>query len=509
MSPQPSLSHLLSCPQVAHLENLHETDHKNIENILKTLNKNNTTLNEQGEDLQTLKDSLQETSDKLSQLKNQKLDESQLTPLLLQHLSQLPTHSDLDTMKDLLNTLAHETHTDIARLRDESLPPLLSLLQEHETQLHDLLIPKTHEPSVLCYGNDQSARISALEAKQISLELLPHSLDDLRQRLHGLEDQMRQIMKSTLSETTERNKLSNNLQKLENSQNHSKKFLEELSKDLNNFTKDFQQELENQKLQLETKASRNEFDQILEDNFQKKLKFLEKEDENEKNIELLKEFCQELEKRVFILANECRDGLEFIQSSQDQKVGILTKWILKNVRGSGGSSVVPEKGDKSDGTDIGVKCLACNQPSSHVNQKTTVGGGYSFGASEKFGGERGRDGSISPSKSGGSGAPFRVTVPETLRSLISKSREGRDPSPLSALPPQHGDYSSTQRLYDDLAESVAHAAYDDILHNTTGSGKEEFDREGDGINQPRWNNSRGSRGFPSRPSSASSRRSRR
>jgi hypothetical protein len=499
------------------LENLHETDHKDIDNILKSLHKNNTALNEQAQDIQTIKDSLQVTSDQLSSLKNQKLDESQLKPLISQQLSKLPTHSDLDTIKDLINTLANENHHELTRLHEEKLPPLISLLQEHETKLSEL-INQNHEPSVLCYGNDQSARISALESRQISLELLPQSLDDLRQRLHSLEDQSRQLMKSTLSEVSERNKLSNSIQKFENFQSQQNKSLQDLQKDLQNFVKDFNFEIENQRKENEMKVSRADLNHILEEKIEKRMKLHDtstsKEEENEKTIELIKEFCHELEKRVFILANECRDGLEFIQTAQDQKIGILTKWILKNVRGGGGGGAGggADKSEKLDGTDIGVKCLACNQPSSHVNQKTTVGGGYSFGANEKFGGERGRDGSISPSKGNGTSASYRVTVPETLRSLISKSREGREGSQ-SVLPPPHGDYySSTQRLYDDLAETaVAHTAYDDILQ-TTGSGKEEFDsREGEGINQPRWNSSRtsSSRGFPSRPSSATGRKSRR
>lgn len=414
----------------------------------------------------------------------------------------MPTSTDLETIHSLLNTLANDNQKELSRIYSEEILPLISQNKEQQNLLEELL-QKSKEPHVMCYGNDQSARISSLESRQVSLEFLPQSLEDLRQRLLSMEDQSRQIMHSILNEPFERKKLETDLWKqIETNHKKQKDVLEgSLLKEFNLFDKKIHNLNENLNKELDLKLNKNEMERLIQEKLEQRMR--QKEDEDRRaaarateatstDFDLLKEYCKELEKRVFLLANECRDGLEFVQNSQDKKIEILTKWILKN------SSQVTSggKNENGDGTDIGVKCLACNAPSSHVNHKTTVGGGFSFGASERFGGDRhGNVQNTSPGRprgNGGESAPFRVTVPESLRSLISKSREGKSSTP--PLPgPAHGDYSSTQRLYEDLNDDVS---YDDVQREDTPgtrSGKGATDRP-----QPNWKNST----FPARPSSA-------
>jgi hypothetical protein len=488
---------------------------------LKSLDDSKATIASQQQDFHLFQNSLNEINKTLTNLQNHKIDEKQFNSFLQQTLKTIPTSSDLETLHHLINSLANDSQKELSRMYSDEILPLMKQNKEDKLLLEEL-IEKSKEPHVMCYGNDQSSRISALESRQMALELLvpPQSLEDFRQRFLGIEDQLRQIMKTIFNETLER-------KQFETNQKKERDVLEgSLSKELNLLDQKIQNWNENLKNEVGVKLNRSETERLIQEKLEYRMKQKEEEDRHvaaeaaaaaraaaasaaatgsasSVDFELLKEYCKELEKRVFLLANECRDGLEFVQTSQDKKIEILTKWILKNASslaagGAGGGG----KNENGDGTDIGVKCLACNAPSSHVNHKTTVGGGFSFGANEKFGGDRhGHGQSTSPGRPGGGGggsggesAPFRVTVPESLRSLISKSREGRS----STLPPPatgaQGDYSSTQRLYDDLNDDDV--SYEDIQRgNTTGAraGKGVTDRP-----QPNWKNST----FPPRPSSA-------
>jgi hypothetical protein len=509
---------------------------------LKSLHDSNTTLDTHQTDLNSLQQTLQNIKDSLTTLQTEKLDESQLHSLLKQH----PSVTDFESLKDLLNTLANDNQEELSRLHQQEILPLITQNKQQQ-ELIDELIQKANAPVMMCYGNDQSARLSSLESRQLSLEMLPQSLEDLRQRLLSIEEQSRQVMKTTLNESLERNKLSGFCSQLEANQLTQKELLEGsftrechvLDKKINGIMNQLEREGLNWK----------EIGKFIEEKLEKRIKQKEQEDQEAVataiavalgrqamsqananasanpsaaaagDVELLKEFCQELEKRVFLLANECRDGLEFVQNTQDKKIEILTKWILKHASGVGTGTGTGKETGGGDGTDIGVKCLACNAPSSHVNQKTTVGGGFSFGASERFGGHR----NVSPGKGGGGGggggetAPFRVTVPESLRSLISRSRSAGTagtplpPTPASGPGPGPGPTSATQRLYGngngndreedldyDLDLNEEDVSYEDIQRGRTIGGS----RAGGG-SQPNWKNSQFHRTFPSRPASAS------
>lgn len=385
--------------------------------IQKSIKETNNSLDEINSNLTNLNQMQTKLSDEIKTIQKKKVDTNQLETNIAKHLEQYPTHSDLNTVKDLINSLANEQNEELNRIQENQIIPLQNKNREIINQIEELLANRPHEPSVTCYGADQSARISALELQQVKLEYLPQTIEELRRNISKLEEQSFQTMKTNLSNENEIHKLESSKNKLENAQNKQMKLIEQIQlaiSTINSTLKNNQQENDDK---LRTKLSHDDIDKIFKEINERPLKeFKDLQaslNSNNETTELMKEYCKELEKRLLLLASECRDGLEYIQNNHQEQYDALIKWVEKNILNRLSMAAAAASTQNGSSTDIGVKCLACNRSASNGINPKTFFENYHFPKNETNETKH----HTNPS------ATYRINVPETLRGLVSKSRE--------------------------------------------------------------------------------------
>ena len=334
-------------------------------------------------------------NNEIQNIEKKKLDINQLETTLQKQLEKYSTQRDLNSVKDLINTLANEQNEELQHLKQEQILPLQQKNHEILLQIEEIVRnkppPLPSEPVVTCYGADQSARISSLELQQVKLEYLPQSIEDIRRLILKLEEQSFQIMKINLNNENKINKLENEENKLENVQNKQMKLIEQIQSTIgtiNTTIKSTQQEI-NEKLHL--KVTKEDINKIIKENNENLLKeFEEKQlnsNLNNETIELIKEYCKELEKRLLLLASECRDGLEYIQNTNQEQYEALIKWIDKNIKNGltiAATAAAASMQNSNNSTDIGVKCLACNRETSNGTNSKTFFQNYTFPCKYKY-----------------------------------------------------------------------------------------------------------------------------
>mmetsp|Transcript_5195 Transcript_5195/g.7981 ORF Transcript_5195/g.7981 Transcript_5195/m.7981 type:complete len:623 (+) Transcript_5195:123-1991(+) len=427
--------------RVGHLEHLQKEDKEAKNALEREVNNLSTMSTEHGNAIQSIQEDLGTHRDKLNQLYNGKVDINDLESAVSHVLSSrsVPTDSDMTQVRDELTAMADKLHKEFEGLSDKTLTDIDGI-QQRMGALEDDVIETKNNPTtaITCFGSDQSARLAAIEGKLGTYDGSIELIDDMRARLVKSEDSLSSIMPSLTRGEEEHNRTKNALDRMETDYVRVARMLELMRVDVNAIEKRIDDDIGSSiKILFEKKPDAVEVEKIVSSMLYKKYMAGElPSDERPKQIDgggvhdedvtKLKDFVRSLERRVLVLASECREGLELLQGATDKKIETLVKWITRNKNES----------EQTDGhnTDIGVtRCLACDTVSSSVNPKVIFG--------EKNKKPNSHDDSRK-SKSKKNEDVYRIKVPEILRSTVSRSRDG---NPYSAEYPADGDTHRTSR----------------------------------------------------------------
>jgi putative ubiquitin-RnfH superfamily antitoxin RatB of RatAB toxin-antitoxin module len=244
----------------------------------------------------------------------------------------------VNDIMDMFNLLANECKKDVNALQvaqDDTTMQLSSridLLEEAQSTPGNL-----HHGPITCFGSDQSARLAAIEAKLIDHSDWIGSHGRIADNISRLKEDVSKIIASLdhLNEECRRNGTS--VDRLDTDYLRMVHVVEGTRSHVEGLDRTFNVELAEKVKDLESliaEAARQSKPPVT--NEQLIAKETADSGHLEESVDKIKEFIRTLEQRVFVLAGECREGLELLQGNVDKKIEIISNWVANNSNGSAG-----------------------------------------------------------------------------------------------------------------------------------------------------------------------------
>lgn len=328
--------------RVAHLENLRAADKSFVDELKTGLNNIVNASTKSREEIYNIQQIvLSELEPRLA-----RIEESHTSPEMLKEIVKsiiiergVAGVDQLNDIKDMLNSLANECKRDTNALQftqQENVDQLSSRIDSLEEA--QSAAGNSHHGAITCYGSDQSARLAVIEARMTDHTDWIRANGRLADDISRLKNDLSKNISSSdhLKEETGRIRLS--VDRLDTDYLRMVHVVEGLRSQVEGLDRTFN---------LEFTEKMKDIESLMTDAVNQSktaalaMRPLDKGAADtaqlEDSVDKIKEFIRALEQRVFVLAGECREGLELLQGNVDRKIEIISNWVANNTNPPGGS----------------------------------------------------------------------------------------------------------------------------------------------------------------------------